>query len=88
MKAILVSVDREPAELAAYMVIPRPFVATADLYREVAGRYRAEVEAGLTILVIDRDRRIRHLGSDDPNARLSRTREEILRTLDRLTVPR
>ncbi len=76
----------KPNELAAYMVIPRPFIAATDQYKEVSRRY--QVAEPLTILVIGRDKRIRYIGYDDVNGRLTKTGDDIVRTLNSLVETR
>ena len=85
LQAILIALDRDPKEVGAYMVIPRPFIGTTDQYGEARERYG--FSGGLTILIIGKDRKIKFVGRDDVNERLLRTHSSISRILDGLLGP-
>ena len=81
----MIALDRDPNEVGAYMVIPRPFIGTTDRYGEARQKYG--LPGGLTILIIGKDRKIKFVGRDDVNERLLRTRSSIKRILDGLLGP-
>jgi hypothetical protein len=75
-------IDRPANEIAAYMVIPRPFIATIDRYNQVKGSY--PTDNPLTILIIGEDKRIKYIGYDDVDTKLAKIGETIRDTLNSL----